>query len=586
MTAYILSALMCVLCLTACSTNRNNTATPKPVLINPDIATTSGVSTPKLPWARTPAAPPPPSRFPRSENFSVNVKKVSALSVLQALSTSEGFSYEGDECAEQPINLFLKNASLDQAIERIADIANLQYRWEDNHLKLSCNKPYWVTYTLDYPALERNTQENISIQTQVGGTSGGLNGINPGTGGLAGGFNNEPNLSVKTVHQNAFWTQLSRAIETMLTEPESKDLTPIVTTETTVTQQNEGTTLNTDSQGRVRQRDIRSSNLMAPFNNESTINRKTSSSSTQPLTRVLTHTESGIVMVRATQKQHEQVAELIETVTQRALKQVLIEATVAEVRLSHQYQKGIQWQALTKGGNGLGFDQSLLKEIDSTQSQNSGLFTLRFKQNALAGVLGINAALSLLEEFGDVRVISNPKLAVLNQQTAVMKVVDNRVYFTVQVQTSAPTNTSGAYSTFSTQVHTVPVGFFMSVIPHIEDESGVSLMVRPTVSRIVGFINDPNPALANAGITSRIPEIQTREIESVLRLQNGEIALLGGLIQTSNNQINSGIPGMQTNEIVNQLFGQTRQEDQRTELVILLQPVIQPISKSRFAKLN
>ena len=77
---------------------------------------------------------------------------------------------------------------------------------------------------------------------------------------------------------------------------------------------------------------------------------------------------------------------------------------------------------------------------------------------------------------------------------------------------------------YTNQVQTVPVGFLMTVTPHIADNHAIQLRVRPTLSRIVGFVQDPNPALQQLNIVSKVPEVQTRELESILRLKSGEMA--------------------------------------------------------------
>lgn len=566
-----------------------------------------------LPWIKHPAATPPTERFPKTESYSFKLKGIPALSVVEALSQNEGFSFEGDSCTQQPINLYLKNVSATQAIDHIAQTLDLQVQRTQRHIRLGCNRPYFVTYKVDYPSVERNTVDTVIVNSQLGATIGGApqpNGQQSPT--FAGNTNNNgASLSVQTKHQNHFWNELANSVQALLRDPNESEGPAPITTETTITQQSDGVGLYTDSRGRVRQRDIARGQAALPVNAESTINKKTVTQAGRINNKVITHPESGLLIAYATQKQHRLVEQFLETVNQRSLKQVLIEATVAEVKLSSEFQKGIQWRLLRGDASRLGLtlqsdgEGNRASGINSTSGvggikfdpaagvANNGaspnpvaasgipsLLVLRYLQPAVGSAIGIGAALSLLESFGEVRVISNPKLAVLNQQTAVMKVVDNRVYFTVQVQTSAPTNNSTAFSTFNTQVHTVPVGFFMAVTPHIEDNHGVSLTVRPTVSRILGFVNDPNPALAQAGVVSRIPEIQTREIESVMRLHSGEIALLGGLMQTTSERGSEGLPGLNQTELGKALTQQERSDSQRTELVVLLRPVVQPVMRS------
>ena len=194
------------------------------------------------------------------------------------------------------------------------------------------------------------------------------------------------------------------------------------------------------------------------------------------------------------------------------------------------------------------------------------------------------ASLRLLESFGDVRVLSSPKLSVLNNQTAVLKVVDNLVYFTIQANTVVSTN-APAVTTFTTTVNSVPVGFIMSVVPQISENDSVVLNIRPTISRKLTDVADPNPSLANPcgvgvancstpGIASLIPVIQTREMESLMRVHSGQTAVLGGLIQDSVSNIEDAIPGVRSVPGLGQLLAQRKDLNQKTELVIFLRPTV------------
>jgi MSHA type pilus biogenesis protein MshL len=258
---------------------------------------------------------------------------------------------------------------------------------------------------------------------------------------------------------------------------------------------------------------------------------------------------------------------------------VLIEATIAEVQLNNQYQRGIDWQRL-RNVAGFGFSQV---SGGTPAGISTSAFTISF---ATGPGLGIAGTLKLLESFGDVRVLSSPKISVLNNQTAVLKVVDNLVYFTIQASTTAAANTA-AVTTFSTTVNSVPVGFIMSVVPQISESDTVLLNIRPTISRKLRDVPDPNPSLANPcgvpvpvtgcnipAIASLIPEIQTREMESVMRVQSGQTAVLGGLIQDSVTNIEDTIPGVRSVPGVGQLLAQRKDLNNKTELVIFLRSTV------------
>ena len=145
--------------------------------------------------------------------------------------------------------------------------------------------------------------------------------------------------------------------------------------------------------------------------------------------------------------------------------------------------------------------------------------------------------------------------------------------------------TINAPPTFTTTPNVSPVGLIMSVVPQISASDTVLLDVRPTISRKLTDVSDPNPALANPcgvgvsncnvpSIPSLIPVIQTREMESVLRVQSGQIAVLGGLMQDSVSNIEDTVPGLNRVPGIGSLFEQRKDLNQKTELVIFLRSTV------------
>ena len=186
--------------------------------------------------------------------------------------------------------------------------------------------------------------------------------------------------------------------------------------------------------------------------------------------------------------------------------------------------------------------------------------------------------MTLLKQFGDTKVISSPKLMVLNNQTAILKVVDNLVYFTVQAQQSQGSVGGGILSTVTTTPNTVPVGVVMSVTPQINETSTVNINVRPTVSRVLSFVRDPNPQLNGANgalvIPSQIPQIQVREMESILQVNSGNTAILGGLMQDEIQRNADKVPGLSEIPVVGKVFTGRDDANSKTELVIFLRPTV------------
>jgi MSHA biogenesis protein MshL len=183
------------------------------------------------------------------------------------------------------------------------------------------------------------------------------------------------------------------------------------------------------------------------------------------------------------------------------------------------------------------------------------------------------STIKLLSSFGNTKVLSSPKIMVLNNQTAVLKVVDNIVYFNVQAQTTQGTLGTPNLTTFNVTQNVVPIGFIMNVTPQISEADMVTLNVRPTVTRILSFVNDPNPAIPST-TPNRVPQTQSREMESVLKVGSGQTAILGGLMQDSFEGTRDGLPIASRIPFFGDLVSQRNDVAKKTELVIFIRPLV------------
>lgn len=274
---------------------------------------------------------------------------------------------------------------------------------------------------------------------------------------------------------------------------------------------------------------------------------------------IVINKEAGTVSVYAKHRQHKFIRSFIDEVEHRSKKQVLIEATVVEVELSDKYKAGIDWSNWS------------LRNGNITAQASDGLIQLVADEKASFS-FNLGIGLNFLRKFGKAKVLSTPKIMAINNQSALLKVVDNEVYFTVDVNISQNTNTS--LTTYQTEVHTVPVGFMMTLTPFVGDDGEITLYVRPTLSRILGYAKDPNPALAQAGVESRIPIVQEREVSSTLRLKDGQVAIIGGLMQDTRQGTTQQLPGLGEPELVGDLFRHYDNDIEKTELVIFIRPHI------------
>jgi general secretion pathway protein D len=194
--------------------------------------------------------------------------------------------------------------------------------------------------------------------------------------------------------------------------------------------------------------------------------------------------------------------------------------------------------------------------------------TTPFLLNYISPGLGIIATLSLLETFGNVKVLSSPKMSVLNNQTAMLKVVENLVYF--DIKNDSTTTTAGLVNNVVTSTaKTVAVGLVMSVTPQISENGTILLNVRPSISRTIG-LGKPDPT----NPLNVVPEIQTREMESMLRLTDGEIAVMGGLMSDELINTTDTIPGISKFPGLGLFFNSHNDTTTKSELVILLKPTV------------
>ena len=279
------------------------------------------------------------------------------------------------------------------------------------------------------------------------------------------------------------------------------------------------------------------------------------------------HPGAGLVTVRATQARHADISRYLKRVVSRLQRQVLIEASVIEISLDERHAAGVDWQQLANAG-GVGWVQQL-GDLATT-----GGAVLQFSESTAAHTT--TATVRLLQHFGDVRVVSAPRIVALNNQPSVLKVVDNAVYFSMNVEREVIDESGRDRQTVETAIHTVPIGLVLHVTPQISERGEVLMNIRPSISRVVRYASDPNPTLAEAGVQNDIPEIQTRELDTTLRVRSGHTVALGGLRQLSDGTHRETVPGLDRLPLIGNLFRSRGLERRQVELLILLTPHVLP----------
>ena len=481
------------------------------------VAVTNDASIPGIvnPAPLLPA--PAPEEIP--ELFTVVAQDIPLRELLFEMVRDSGINVDIHPDVSGVISLNAIDQSLPQILERISRQADIRWSIDESaNVVIEPDSPFWRTYRVDYVNVSRNATTEAQVSTSIvnnaiaGNAAGGGGGANQ-----ANGNNSSSTLSQSSA--NNFWVTLTQNLSDLLENTDSAD---------------------SDSTG------------------------------TAQASPVVSNPESGIINIRATSRQHAEVSTFLSNVQRRSLSQVLIEATVVEVTLDDSFQQGVDWATLSRDNGQINFVQNTLGA--NLNDAPTNILTIDRSSTPDA----ISATIALLSRFGELRVLSSPKIMTLNNQSAMLRVVDNKVYFTVEVQpglpgtaTTAPTN-----PVYTTSVNTVPVGFVMTVTPQVSENEQVTLNVRPTITRIVRFVDDPNPILAESNITNSVPEIQVREMESVLKVYSGQIAILGGLMQDSLSNDVDGLPGLSRMPGIRNLFSYRSERISKTELIVFIRPVV------------
>lgn len=536
-----LAATCCVL-LAGCGTQAMSPSTSH---IQEPTRNTANASIPEP--VRQSATIAAPKAAPKVETYSVAVYKVPVQSLLFALARDAKINVDIHPGIEGEVTLNALDQTLPQLLSRIAKQVDMRFELNGNNLVVLPDSPFLRNYKIDYVNVSRDTSSTVNIATQISTTGG--NSADGGSGG-----NNNSTTSVSNTSNNRFWTTLVDNIKDTLRETDK--------------QFPENNAQNTTVAGGGNN-----------IKNDAT-NNNTRQANYREAASVIANPETGLIAVRATGRQHEKIQEFLDLVMSSAKRQVLIEATVIEVQLNDQYQQGINWSSLRTSPNegpNITFGQSNGTALPSgiNPGLSQGILNFNFLK-PLTGLGNLAATIQLLESFGKVKVLSSPKISVLNNQTALLKVVDNRVYFTITATTQQGSVGVPAITTYASSLNTVPVGFVMSVTPQIADNEEVTINVRPSISRIIGFVQDPNPALANAvvPVVSNVPVIQTREMESILKVSSGQIAVMGGLMQDSINNLKDEVPGASKLPFFGDLLSYKNEVATKSELVIFMRPIV------------
>jgi MSHA biogenesis protein MshL len=301
---------------------------------------------------------------------------------------------------------------------------------------------------------------------------------------------------------------------------------------------------------------------------------------------VVVSPQSGVVVVRAMPHELREVESYLKAAQLIAERQVILEAKVLEVELSDGFQSGINWAAvidkvsLGQTGGGTVFDNTAgLSDLSGQSiplrpgvppvsglpaSAFGGVFSLAVHDDNFAGFV------ELLKSQGNVQVLSSPRISSMNNQKAIIKVGTDE-FFVTDVSTTTVTGTA---TTSTPNIELTPFfsGIALDVTPQISGDGIVTLHIHPSVSEVT----DQQKRISIAGVEQTLPLARSsvRESDSVVRARSGQLVVIGGLMQTKVQDQNARMPGLGDVPGVGGLFRQTKNRSVKSELVILLRPLV------------
>ncbi len=278
--------------------------------------------------------------------------------------------------------------------------------------------------------------------------------------------------------------------------------------------------------------------------------------------RLVINRLSGTIHISDWYQRVDEIDHFIKTVHQALYRQVKIEVRIYEVNLNDNYSLGIDWTKINFLGTSGNFALSnIITAPFGGFIPKAATTTISFADGSFDGVL------EALQEQGDLRVVSQPQVVTLNNQPALIKVATDQPFFTSTVSQG----TAGTGNIITEQVRSVTVGLVLSVTPQISEDGWIMLDVTPIISRLREIVPSPQD-------TADAPVLDIKQSSALVRLKDGEMVILGGLIQEESSETERKVPILGDIPYLGRLFKGTYTVKSKSELVIFISPTIIPAS--------
>lgn len=442
--------------------------------------------------------------------------------VLHIIADASGLNLltDRDVPLDLPMTLSLRNATAEEALKTVVYSADCFYTITSNVIKVESIGTR--IFELGHPALINN------YSMDVGGNISGA--------GMSGSVKSGGNADTKALD---FWSALETSLNGIL---DKKDIPSSLPGAASDAKQK----MTTRSGGGLAQQNI-------------TINRLT-----------------GTIMVTASRKNLEKIEHYLDTVRKVLSRQVMIEARIIEVQLSEGMNFGIDWSFLENyrelgsgtfnaGFGSLNVGSTRLSDSTATAAGGSK-FQLGVTKANFQGLL------TALKTQGDIKTLSNPKINVMNGHPSILTVGTNTSFIS-KVTTTTTATAAGNSISFTPETTSVLSGMIIGIIPFISEKGDISLNITPITSDLVN-LQDKTFGTAGNQVTITIPTVALREMTTTVKMRDGQMVIIGGLISKKESATTDKIPIFGDIPYFGKLFTRTSSQESRSELVLLLRPHI------------